>query len=235
MESILTDPPAGTSVHITWIDRESVIESRVIDLIDDLTSVLLLLLILQRFDSTKWGYFAECPQSGVKMDRGKDLLTASFVAGERSGQATTVDFYPEDHAICLPGTKLIGRCTSVIGGRTCPTPDPAHLGDRRELRDGNDVVVKIYWPEEAWTSEVDILKKAAEYGKEIDFIGDHIPEIVCHWDPNFRCSSTKTIRHFLGLPTDGCRRLRMIAFRRLRPIWELKEKEMFAIPGVLFL
>ena len=198
-----------------------------IDLVDDFPDFLLLLLIFQRFDDAKWGCFAECPQSKVKIDGRKDLLTASFTAGGGAGQETTIDFYPEDHAISL-GTKLTGRCTSVIGGRTCPTPDPAHLGDRRELRDGNDVVVKIYWPEEAWTSEVDILKKAAEYGKEIDFIGDHIPEIVCHWDPNFRCSSTKTIRHFLGLPTDGCRRLRMIAFRRLRPIWELKEKEMLA-------
>ena len=162
------------------------------------------------------------------MDRGKDLLTASFVAGERSGQATTVDFYPEDHAICLPGTKLIGRCTSVIGGRRGPIPDPLHLGNKRELQDGNDIAVKIYWPEEARTSEVDVLEKAEKYGRNIDFIKNHIPEVVCHRDPNFLCSSTKTIRKFLGLPTDGCRRLRIIAFRRLQSIMKLKEKEMLA-------
>ena len=75
-------------------------------------------------------------------------------------------------------------------------------------------------------SEVEILKKAKEHGKEIDFIGGHIPEMVCHRDPNFVCSSTKIIRQFLGLPTDGSRRLRVIAFQRLVSIKELKEKDM---------
>ena len=198
-----------------------------IDLVDDLPNFLLLLLILQRFDDAKWVCFAECPQSRVKIDRRRDLLTASFTAGEGAVQETTIDFYPEDHAIRLQ-KKLVGRCTSVIGGRRGPAPDPTHPDDRRELRDGNDVVVKIYWPEEVRASEVDILKKAEEYGRKNDLIKKHIPEIVCHRDPNFPCSSTKTIRQFLGLPTDGCRRLRIIEFRRLQPITKLKEKEMLA-------
>ncbi|KAF9643788.1 hypothetical protein BDM02DRAFT_3151168 [Thelephora ganbajun] len=50
--------------------------------------------------------------------------------------------------------------------------------------------------------------------------------MVCHRDPKFLCSSTKTIRQFFGLATDGSRCLRIIVFRRLRPIKELKEKEM---------
>ena len=198
-----------------------------IDLVDDLPNFLLLLLILQRFDDAKWGCFAECPQSRLKIDRRRDLLTASFTAGGGAGQETTIDFYPEDHAIRRP-TKLVGRCTSVVGGRRGPAPDPTHPGNRRNLRDGNDVAVKIYWPEEVRTSEVDILRKAEEYGRKIDFIKNHTPEIVCHRDPNFPCSSAKTIRHFLGLPTDGSRRLRIIAFRRLQPITKLKEKEMLA-------
>jgi len=73
---------------------------------------------------------------------------------------------------------------------------------------------------------VEILKRAKEYGKKIPFIGNHIPEVVCHRDPNFLCSSTKTIRQFLGLPTDGSRSLRVIVFGLLRPIKELKEKDM---------
>jgi len=107
-----------------------------------------------------------------------------------------------------------------------PPPELAQVGDTEKLREGNSLVVNIYWPEESRTSEVEILKKAKEYGKKIDFIGNHIPEMVCHLDPNFLCSATKTIRQFLGLSTDGSRRLRIIVFRRLQPIKELKEKDM---------
>jgi hypothetical protein len=161
----------------------------------------------------------------MKMEPVVKLSTASFVADEGPGQRITIVFYPDDHEIYL-GTTLIGRGTSVIGGRKGPPPDPTQFGNTDQLREGNDLVVKIYWPEEKRTSEVEILEKAKEYGEKIDFIGNHIPEMVCHRDPNFLCSSTKTIRQFLGLSTDGSRCLRVIGFRRLRSIKELKEKDM---------
>ena len=192
---------------------------------DDLPHFLLLLLILQRFDDTKWGYFTECPHSGLRVEQKAKLFTASFVADEQAGKNVAVVFYPEDHEIYL-GTTLIGRGTSVIGGRRGPPPDPTVLNDTSKLREGNDLAVKIYWPEEKRRSEIELLEKAREYGEKVDFIGNHIPEMVCHRDPNFLCSSTKTIRQFLGLRTGGSRRLRIIVFRRLRPIKELKEKDM---------
>ena len=201
------------------------IESRIIDLVEDLPHFLLLLLILQRFDDAKWGYFSECPQSGINVEPVEKLPTVSFVADAETGERITIVFYPNDHEIYL-GTTLIGRGTSVIGGRMGPPPELTQLGDTKKLREGNNLVVKIYWPEENRTSEVEILKKAKEYGEKIDLIGNHIPEMVCHLDSNFLCSSTKTIRQFLGLSTDGSRRLRIIVFRRLRPIKELKEKDM---------
>jgi len=194
--------------------------------VDDLPHFLLLLLILQRFDDAKWGYFTECPQSGVKLEPVENLLTYSFSGvGKVNGPRIKVFFYPQLHIIHL-GSILIGRGTSVIGGRMGPPPESTELKNADKLREGNDLVVKTYWPEENRTSEVEMLKKAKEYGEKIDFIGDHIPEMVCHLDPNFLCSSTKTIRQFLGLSTDGSRRLRMIAFRRLLPIKRLKEKDM---------
>jgi hypothetical protein len=198
----------------------------VINLVDDLPHFLLLLLILQRFDDAKWGYFTECPQSGMKVVPQKKLYPVSFDADDsRTGQRITITFYPEDDEIYL-GTTLIGRGTSVIGGRRGPPPESAVFGDTKILRGGNDLVVKVYWPEEKRMSEVEILKKAKEYGQRIDFISEHTPEMVCHQDPNFLCSSTKAIRQFLGLPADGSRRVRVIAFRRLLPIKDLKEKDM---------
>ena len=191
----------------------------------ELPRFLLLLLILQRFDDAKWGYFTECPQSGLKVEKGTHPLTVSLVARGETGEEITVFFFPDDHEIYL-GTTLIGRGTSVIGGRKTCLLKTTGVPDTETLRKGNDLAVKTYWPEEKRTSEVEILKKAKECGANIDFIKNHIPEVVCNLDPNFLCSSTQTIRQFLGLPTDGSRRLRVIVFRLLRPIRELKERDM---------
>ena len=75
-------------------------------------------------------------------------------------------------------------------------------------------------------SEVEILKKAKECGEKIEFIRNHIPQMVGHLESNFLCSSTRTVREFLDLPTEGSRRLRIIVFRRLVPIKELEENDM---------
>ena len=172
------------------------------------------------------GYFTECPQSGVISEPVQKLSTFSFGVDKETGERITVVFYPDHHNIYYPGTTFIGRSTSIIGGRMGTPPGSTEVGDMGKLREGNDLVVKMYWPEENRTSEVEILKKAREYGEKIDFIRNHIPEIVCHPDPNFLCGSTKTIRQFLGISPDGCRRLRVITFRQLLPIEKLKEKDM---------
>ena len=156
------------------------------------------------------------------MEQNDRLRIVSFVADTETGGRITIIFYPDDHEIYL-GTTLIGRGTNVIGGRRRPGPELGELGDTKNLREGNDLVVKTYWPEENRTSEVDILKKAMEYGRTVELIRNHIPEMICHLDPKFLCSSTKTIRQFLGLPTGGSCRLRIIAFRRLVSIKKLKE------------
>jgi len=73
----------------------------VIDLVDDLPHFLLLLLILQRFDDAKWGYFTECPQSGMEVGPREKLHAVSFVTDGETGQRTTIAFYPDDHEIYL--------------------------------------------------------------------------------------------------------------------------------------
>ena len=194
-------------------------------MVDDLPHFLLLLLILLRFNDTKWGYFTDCPQSGVRLELKEKTVAYSFVADKAIGERITVISHSQLHNIHL-GNTLIGRGTSVIGRRMGPLLESMGLGDATKLREGNDLVIKTYWPEEKRTSEVEILKKAREYGENIDFIGKYIPGMVCHLDPNFLCSSTKTIRQFLGLSTNGSRHLRMIAFRQLLPIKRLKEKDV---------
>ena len=159
---------------------------------DDLPHFLLLLLILQRFDDAKWGYFTDCLQSGVRLELKGKTATYLFGADKVTSKRITAVFYPQLHNIHL-GNTLIRRGTSVISGRMGPSPESMGLGNADKLREGNDIVVKTYWPEEKRTSKVEILKKAREYGEGIDFIGNHILEMVCHLDPNFLCSLTKTI------------------------------------------
>ena len=134
-------------------------------MVDDLPHFLLLLPILQRFDDAKWGYFTECPQSGVKLEPVENLTTYSFSGVEEAaGPRIRVFFHSEHHRIYL-GTTLIGCGTGVIGGRMGPLPESTELCNVKKLQQENDLVVKTYWPEENRTSEVEILKKAREYGE----------------------------------------------------------------------
>ena len=97
-------------------------------MVDDLPHFLLLLLILQRFDDARWGYFTECPQSGVRPEPEQKLNAFSLGVEEETGERTTLAFYPDHHNI-YPGITLIGNGTSIIGGRTGPPPGPAEVGD----------------------------------------------------------------------------------------------------------
>ena len=94
----------------------------------------------------------------MEVEPGTKFFTVSSVADEEAGQRIMI-VPPDDHGIYL-GTTLIGHGISVIGGREGVPPVPTQLGYTSDLRAGNDLVVKIYWPDEHGTSELDTLKKA---------------------------------------------------------------------------
>ena len=102
---------------------------------DDLPHFLLLLLILQRFDDVKWGYFTECSQSGLKVELTPNLFSVSFVPDDETGQKINIVFFPDDHEIHLEAT-LIGRGTGVIGGRKGPPSEITELRNTSKLRGG---------------------------------------------------------------------------------------------------
>ena len=79
----------------------------------------------------------------VGMERANLPVTVSLVADAETGEKTTVVFCPQEHGI-YTGNTLTGRGTSVIGGREEPPPDPAQFSNAVKLREGNDIVVKIY-------------------------------------------------------------------------------------------
>ena len=104
-------------------------------MVDDLLHFFLLLLILQRFDDAKWGYFTECPQSGVRLEPMEKTLTYSFGAGTATCERTKVISYPDHHNIHL-GITLIGRGTNVIGGRVGPPPGPVACMSKASITKG---------------------------------------------------------------------------------------------------
>jgi hypothetical protein len=191
---------------------------------EDLPHFLLLLLILQRLDGTRSGSFEDCSESGLYTQG--NIATAIF-KDERTAEERTFAFYPEHDKINRVDKKLTGRATFVFGAREGPAPSEPLGRDVNKVRKGNEYVVKVCWQEDDHrTNEVGIIKKAMEYGRETDLIRGHIPDMVCYMDPTWLCSSTKTIRRFLGLATKGSRTLCVIVFRRLRPIDTLREEEM---------
>ena len=89
----------------------------------------------------------------------------------------------------MPSSPVVPQKEEIHGITRSPTPDPVSgLKGTQSL-------------------------KAKEYGEKIKLISNHIPEMVYHRDPNFLCSSTKTICQFFGLPIDGPRLPRIIGFR----------------------
>lgn len=61
---------------------------------------------------------------------------------------------------------LIGRGTSIVDGRKWSPYKPEKYTNRADgLGDEENLVIKVYWPEESRTSEVGIPKKATEHGE----------------------------------------------------------------------
>ena len=84
----------------------------------------------------------------------------------------------------------------------------------QEIRNGNDLVVKLSWPRKSWEGEMKFTEKAKEIRESSKLVKDHIPAVFGHLDsPYFSCS-TRPIRELHGLEVDGERVPRVIASHR---------------------
>jgi hypothetical protein len=94
------------------------------------------------------------------------------------------------------------------------------------VNDTDELVAKMYWPEESRQSEPDILEEVYKIAdRELEEVDGHVPEMV--WFHKFEETSTTNIRRALGIDgADGSSRVfYLIVFRKLRPITELSGKE----------
>jgi len=113
-----------------------------------------------------------------------------------------------------------------VAGAREKTDEEVDTSTSAKIRNGNDLIVKFSWPYETRVSEVKIVEMAREIGETNDLVKDHIPTMLGHVDPSYLTCSTKPIRDFLGLNTDGARVFRVILFRRLQEIKFLDETHM---------
>ncbi|KAF8315998.1 uncharacterized protein EI90DRAFT_3293795 [Cantharellus anzutake] len=209
----------GSKIYITWSDRQSVIRTGGFDITNDLPHFLLVLLIMQRFDLARWGFFTAFEGSSIYPERGpKDsvFFKATFI------QDATIHIFPDDDLI-YGGVNLTGRSTVVAGARKADGSNPNTSVD---IREANNLVTKASWPEESRASEVKIIERAMQIGKTNSLVEDHIPTMHGNIDPPYVTCSTRFIREFLKLDTTGARLLRLIILDRLGELKHLDEEDV---------
>ena len=211
----------GSILYITWSDRENVIRSGGIDILDNLPHFLLVLLIIQRFDLARWGFFTAFEKSQISVIT-EETWPDALILRANFDVHNCIDIFPLEDPV-YTGVNLVGRSTDLAGARRSTDPTTWNTQD---IRDGNDIVVKFSWPRNSRDSEVDFIEEAKKIGESNELVKNHIPTVRGHLDPPFVTCSTRYIREFLGLKTDGERVLRVIAFRRLEKIKYLDKEHM---------
>ena len=206
-------------IYIWYLDRQDAIQSAGFNFIHDLPRFLVLLLIMQRLPYAGWGYsplFDPEPGFSGKID----------VRDEERNMTVDLEFdfhSPE----CTTHYGLRGRATNVFPVKSKALSKLAKdLEKKCPSRNGTEeLVAKIYWPEETRQSEEDILKEGHNIAVDHADVKDHVPDVI--WSHKFKGTSTANIREALGIDDAavGSRSLFIIVFRKLRPVTELSGDE----------
>jgi len=206
-------------IYIWYFDRQDAIQSAGFNFIHDLPRFLVLLLIMQRLPYAEWGhnplFGPECGFSG-KID----------VWDEEKKMAIDLEFdFRSPERTTHYGLR--GRATNVFPVKSEALSNLAkELAENRPGRnETEELVAKIYWPEETRQSEADILKMVHEIAAKHPKVKDHVPDVI--WSHKFADTSTAKIREALGIDFAevGGRALYIIVFRKLRPITALSGDE----------
>jgi hypothetical protein len=195
---------------VWWYDNKGAIQSYGIDFINDLPHFLVLLLCFQRFTPEDWGVVSRFHFSPQEAG---DHCQLTFPSGPEID--ITLDNKIHGHY----GIK--GRATQVLGA-TSVSIDPRN--EKKSL-EGQELVVKVYWPEATRAGEAEIITKAVEIAGGSDDVKGHLPDLIFSHD--FGQYSTNVIRKAFGIDTEGHRVLRIILFRRLYPITDLTEDKFW--------
>ncbi|KAF8624594.1 hypothetical protein AX17_007087 [Amanita inopinata Kibby_2008] len=171
----------GTVIYLWYYDSEGSIQTYGLDFFENLPHFGVLLLALQRFTEAEWGII---PQLHGALFNPSRVLTIPCSATSNEPQTEIV--IDSDKKPLRRSYALCGRQTRVYEARR-------KLDESGE----NDLVIKIYFPELARVSEVEIIEEASKWEETEPDIRGHLPRVVCHMD--FPDYATDRIRRDLGL------------------------------------
>jgi len=121
----------GHFLWITWIDREGIIVSSRFSLSEHLPLVLVLLLVLQRFDHRQWGEISELTRKDHSVPLHPVNADGTLCEGE-----VGVIFHPEDKV--HSGWSLLGRATTVVGASSERDEGGAPIEEREVYNMGDN-------------------------------------------------------------------------------------------------
>jgi hypothetical protein len=195
-----------------WYDRGGAVQSYGLDFVTDLPYLLDLFAILAHFDDKAWGIAKDIfPLS-------KDKQTFRITLND-----TEFDIFD---SLAPKSLTLFGRATTV-----CPVKsNDVHPLDPAESLDDEELVAKVYWPENTRTNEKDLLDLAYAIGGQPngEDVRGHLPVLVASGTFFGQDVDAVKRKKLLQLPSnhqyiDRC--LRILIFYKLRPIWELTGKD----------
>lgn len=194
-----------------WYDRGGAVQSHGLDIIANLPHLVVLLAILRHFGDEAWGLnpaFTAITDPEGKKRWAFDLQGHSFTVQQA-----------DDRPLYL---SLFSRGSSVVRVKSMsdyPFPPKTALNDQ-------EMVAKIYHPEAARTSEVELLGLAyavAAGGDEDAYhVRGHLPALVASssWDDVY-AKSFESILQVNDRKKRISRCLRILVFHKLYPITEL--------------
>jgi serine/threonine protein kinase len=221
-QSVITYVVEDDMIYLWYFDRQDAIQCSGINYVQDLPRFMVLLLAIQRMPFAEWGYnrvFEPESESSGEVRLPDEHIGEVDLAFDLKSDKRTTHF------------GLRGRATTVfpVKSRTLSALVPT-LPHHNPHNTTNELVAKLYWPEEERESEVEILKKVYEIAMkdEEGKVKHHVPEMV--WSHKFEDTSTANIRKALGLKDAerGRRVLYIIVFRKLDPITDLSDKQFLA-------
>ncbi|KAG2014989.1 other/FunK1 protein kinase [Coprinopsis cinerea AmutBmut pab1-1] len=184
-------------LSIQWYDPQGCIRTRPIDIVRQLPLLVATILVFQRFDNRMRGI------GGFKLDVEVDGKAIPHTLGDDTRTRW----------------GLTGRRS--VGGQLPP------CGDLASAVHENKIFGKFLWRAEKQESEEYILetakRRSVHLGAYKEYVIDHLPCVKAYAE--FGSFSTRHIREFMKLPSDGCLVPTGIAAEWLVPINDLPPEE----------
>jgi hypothetical protein len=208
-----------------WFDRDGAIQSFGLNFIADFHLFVALLAVLQRFDKADWGF-----DSTFRPYEGDDTKEQGTVDVTVLGLPQSPgDERPEVEISLRPGDtplalNLFSRSSSVV---PVTHRSGVLLYNGKPLSLGTELVAKIYHPSKNRDSEADILaigyRVAGGTDEDAAAVRGHLPVLVAEntWEDD----TAELIQEVIGTAKKEnkkrSRKLRILVFLKLSPIWEL--------------